>query len=184
MQLFATGHARTIQDFAEDAGGCQAGQPGQIHRGLGMPGATEYTPLLGHQGKQVAGTDQVLGLGRRVDDRLDRPSTLAGADPRSAGDVVHRNRVRCLMRGRVAVDHRPEMESSGDLGQDWHAQEPASMRDHELDHLGRDHLGRRDKISLVFPVFVIHDDDDPPFLQGLERVVDSREFIVHRRFLT
>ena len=60
---------------------------------------------------------------------------------------------------------------------------PPPVRDHELDRLGRDLLGRRDEVALVLPVFIVDDDDDPPFPQGLERVVDLREFIVHGGFL-
>ena len=98
-------------------------------------------------------------------------------------DVIDRHRVRRLVRGRVAVDHRAELEPSRDLGQDRHAHQPAPVRDHELDRLGRDLVGRRDEVSFVLPVFIVNDDDDPPFAQGLEGIVDLREFIVHGRFL-
>ena len=57
VQPLAPGHLDPIGDLAEDAGGCQAGQPGQVHGRLGMPGAAEHAALLGHQGKEVAGTD-------------------------------------------------------------------------------------------------------------------------------
>ena len=179
VQLLASGHADAVGDLAEHAGGRQAGQPGQVDRGLGMPGAAEHAPFLGHQRKQVAGPDEVAGLGRRVDDRPDRPRPLLGADARPARAVVHRHGVRRLVRGRVVVDHRAQLEPVGHLGQDRHAQLPAAVRDHELDDLGRDLLGRRDEVSLVLAVLVVDDDDDPPFLQGLERVLDLGIFLTH-----
>ena len=57
------------------------------------------------------------------------------------------------------------------------------MRDHELDRLGRDLLGRRDEVPLVLAVLVVDDDDDPPLLQGLEGVLDLGEFLTHRLVL-
>ena len=131
----------------------------------------------------MAGPHQVVRPRRRVDDRPDRPRPLLGADARAARLVIDRHRVRRLVRGGVAIDHRAELEPRGDLGQDRHAQQPAPVRDHELDRLGRDLLGRRDEVALVLPVLVVNDNDDPPFPQRLERVVDLREFIMHGRFL-
>ena len=184
VQPLAAGHAGAVEDLAEDAGRRQAGQPRQVDRRLGMAGAAEHAPLLGHQREQMAGPDQVVRPGRRVDDRPHRPRPLLGADARAARRVIDRHRVRRLVRGRVAVDHRAELKPRGDLGQDRHAQQPPPVRDHELDRLGRDLLGRRDEIPLVLPVLIVDDDDDPPFAQGLERFVDLREFIVHGRFLS
>ena len=42
-------------------------------------------------------------------------------------------------------------------------------------------LGRRDEIALVLPVLIVDDDDDPPFAEGLQGVVDLRELIMHGR---
>lgn len=90
--------------------------------------------------------------------------------------------VRRLVRSRIAVDHRPKMKPRSNFRQYRHAYQTAAVRDHELDHLGRDLLGRRDKIALIFAVFVVDDDDNPPFPERLECVVNLREFIMHGRF--
>ena len=116
VQLLASGHLDPIGDLAEDAGGRQAGKPGQVHGRLGMPRAAEHAPLLGHQRKEMAGSDQVVGPGGRVDDRPDRPRPLLGADPRAARPVIHRHRERRLVRRRVAVDHRAELEPAAISG--------------------------------------------------------------------
>ncbi len=149
-----------------------------------MPGAAEHAALLGHQGKEVAGTNELFGLRGRVDDGPHRPRPLLGADPRATRPVIHRDRERSLVRRRVVVNHRAELEPGRDIGHDGHAQLPPPMCDHELDRLGRDFLRRRDEISLVLPILVVHDDDDPTLLQGLDRFLDLREFFIHDRFLT
>ncbi len=87
------------------------------------------------------------------------------------------------MRSRVAIDHRAEPEPRGDLRENRHAELPAPVGDHEGDSLGRNLLGRRDEITLVFPVFIVDDDDDPPFLESTKSVVNLGDFVVHGRFL-
>ena len=76
------------------------------------------------------------------------------------------------------------MQPSGHLRQDRHAHLPSPMRDHELDQLGRDLLSRRDEIPLVLTVLVVNHNDDTSFPEGLERIVDLREFLIHGRFLS
>jgi hypothetical protein len=76
------------------------------------------------------------------------------------------------------------MEPCGDFRENRHAHLPASMRDHKLYQFRGDFLGRRDEISLVLTVLIVHDDDDASFLECLDRIVDLREFLIHVRFLT
>ena len=132
----------------------------------------------------MARPGQILGRGCGVNDGPNRPRPLLGTDARVTRLVVHRDRVRGLVRGRIPIHHRGKMKPGSDFRQNRHAYKTASVRDHELDHFGRDLVGGRDKIPLVFAVLVVNDDDDPPFPQCLECVVNLREFIVHGRFLT
>ena len=155
---------------------------GQVDGGLGMAGPAQHASFLGHEREQMPWPNQFVRPRRRVDDRSDRPRPLLGADARAARDVVDRHGVRRLVRGRVPLDHRPELKTSGRLGQDRHAQEPPPVRDHELDRLGTDLLGCRDEVTLVLPILIVDDNDDPPFPKRLQGVVDPGEFILHGRF--
>ena len=59
------GHARhgavVVHDFADDAGGREAGQAGQIHGGFGLAGAHQDAAFARAQGENVAGAGQVGG---------------------------------------------------------------------------------------------------------------------------
>jgi hypothetical protein len=115
--------------------------------------------------------------------RPDRPRPLLGADACPARDMVHRDRVRRLVRRRVVIDHRMQMEPAGHFGQDRHAEQPAPMRDHECDDLGGNLLRGRDEVSLVLAIFIVHDDDDTAVPQCLKRVFDLGIFFTHRHVL-
>ena len=88
VQLLAVGHLGAVGDLAEDAGGRQAGQAGEVDRRLGMPGAAEHAPLLGHQGEQVPGPHQVARPGLRVDDHADGARPFRDADAGAAAGVT------------------------------------------------------------------------------------------------
>jgi hypothetical protein len=49
------------------------------------------------------------------------------------------------------------------------------MQRHEIDHLGRDQLGRADEIALVLAVLVIGHDDDLAVAQVLDGLLDGAE---------
>ena len=83
VELLAAGDVDAVEDLAEDAGRLQAGEPGEVDRRLGVAGPAEDAPFPRDQREQVAGPDQVVGPGGRVDDRPDRPRPLLGADARS-----------------------------------------------------------------------------------------------------
>jgi hypothetical protein len=184
MQPITAGDAGAIEDLAEDSRRRQSSHPYQVDRRFGMASPSEHAPLLGDQGKEMARPGQILRHGCGINDGSNRPRPLFGTDAGVTRSMVHGNRVRGLVRGRIPIHHRGKMKPGRDLRQDRHAYKPASVRDHKLDHFGRNLVGGRDKIPLVFAVFVVNDDDDPPFPQCLEGVVNLREFIVHGQFLT
>ena len=78
------GHARhravVVDDLAQHAGRVEAGQAGEVDRGLGVAGPLEHAALAVAQREDVAGPGQVAGAGRRVDQRLDGGAT--GRRPR------------------------------------------------------------------------------------------------------
>ena len=46
------------------------------------------------------------------------------------------------------------------------------MRDHELDRLGTDLFGCRNEVTLVLPILIVDDDDNPAVPKRLQGIVD------------
>src|SRR5205823_4055287 len=59
VEAVAAGAALAVEDLDEDARRGEAGQAGEVDGRLGVAGAAEDAPLLGDQGEEVAGADEV-----------------------------------------------------------------------------------------------------------------------------
>src|SRR2546422_3309866 len=79
-----------------------------------------------------------------------------------AGGGVDAHRERRLPRLGVVLRHLREPEGLAALGRERQADQPAPVRRHEIDHLGRDLLGRADQVTLVLAVLVVRYDDELP----------------------
>ena len=99
------------------------------------------------------------------------------AGPRRA--VIDRHGVVRAQRGRVRLDHRVQLEPLADLGQDRHAELAAAVRDHEVDRLGRDLLGRADEVALVLAVLGIDDDHHPAVADRLDGIFNRGKTAGH-----
>ena len=102
---------------------------------------------------------------------------------------LDRDRERRPEVGRVLLDHRRQLELVAALLGQREADQAAALARHEVDRLGRDLLGREDEVALVLPVLVVHDDDEPPGAQLLDRLARSsrtafREFVHPAHFRT
>lgn len=78
-------------------------------------------------------------------------------------------------RRRVRFHHRMQVEMLTDLRQDRHAQLPATMRDHEVDRVGRRLLSRTDEVAFVLAVFSVDDNSDSPLADRVDRFFNSRK---------
>ena len=98
--------------------------------------------------------------------------------------VVTPNRRSASMLTVKAVDSSSVFRSAICGSPSWSQRSPVSgqadeasaVERHEVDHLGRDQLGRADKIALVLTVLVIGHDDDFPVAQVLDRLFDGAEW--------
>ncbi len=64
FQLRAAGHgAVVVHDLADHAAGIEAGHARQVACSLGVAGTGQHAAGLGHQREDVAGADDVFGLG-------------------------------------------------------------------------------------------------------------------------
>ena len=166
-----------VHDFADDAGGRQPGDAGEIDRGLGVAGAHEHAARPRAQRKHVPGAREISRLRRRIDGRPNRPRP----DPRRRSRCWCRPSPRCDTH--IAVSRRDELSAtssgissassrSGVIGQ---ADQPAPVPRHEVDGLRR-HLRRRHRqVAFVLAILVVDDDDHLTGAECLQRVVDPGE---------
>ena len=59
--------AVVVHDLADHAGGREAGEPGDVHGGLGVAGAHQHAAIARHQREHMARRDDVAGVLGRVD---------------------------------------------------------------------------------------------------------------------
>ena len=60
------------------------------------------------------------------------------------------------------VYHQRQIQRIHFLRRQRQADQPPTVRGHEIDRIGRDFFSGHAKIALVFPVFVIHEDNHFP----------------------
>jgi hypothetical protein len=111
-----------------------------------------------------------------MDRNLDRAGAVVRGDARR--DAVARlDRVHergAVLRFLVPA-HLRQAELVAALGREAEADEPASVRRHEVDRFGRRELCRDHEIAFVLPVGIVHDDDEAAAPDLLDRFVDRGE---------
>ena len=83
-------------------------------------------------------------------------------------------------RGFVALGHQLEAEVPHPLVAEGQADQPAAVAGHEINGLGRGHLGRDDQIALVFPFLVVGEDDHSSVAKLFDRLLDGHELAGRR----
>ena len=138
-------------DFADDAGGLEAGEAGEVDRGFGLSGANEDSALACAERKDVAGTDEIAGSGCGIDGRADGVGAVgrgdAGGDAFASFDGLSEGRAEA--RG-VLLRHGKEAEVVGALFCERQADKTATIAGHEVDGLGRDVLRSKGQVALRF----------------------------------
>jgi Domain of unknown function (DUF4388) len=165
-----------FHDFADHATGMEPCEPSEIHAGLGLSGARQHATGAGPQGEHMAGFDEIIGLARGVDERLDRSGTVEGADARGGSRPRFHGHAKSRFKGAgVVPHHHRNLQTVQQLTFKCGADQASAMGGHEIDGLGRDMLGRHGEIAFVFPVFIIDDHDHVPQADGLDGLVDARK---------
>ena len=162
------GHVSVVvHDFADAARRLQTGQPGQIHRRLGVPGAAQHPAGTGDQREDMPRRMEVRRGLRRIGEGLDGRGAVEGGDARRrmlAGiDADREARAKRIGIAR----HLMEAEFLGALQTERRADQPAAMSSHEIDGFGRNLLRRHHKVALVLAVLIIGEDDHFAGGQGL-----------------
>src|SRR5260370_4839640 len=88
-ELRHAGHGAVFaHDFADDAGGSQAGDAREVHGCFRLTGANEHAALASAQRKNVAGAREVLWFGLRIDGREDGDGAVGSAAAGGDADAV------------------------------------------------------------------------------------------------
>src|SRR6266508_1216543 len=153
-----------------------AGQAGEVHRGLGVAGATKHTPVLGTQREDVARHGEVLGLDLGIDQRADGDGAVVGRGPgRHPPAGVDRHREGGAHGRRVLRDHHAELQLVQPLPGHRHADEAAPVCGHEVHRFRRSLLGGQDQIALVLSVLVVDDQQETSLADLLQGLPDRDE---------
>ena len=176
-ELSQPGHPTAlVEHLADDAGRVAAGQPGEVHRRLGVAGAAEHAAFLGPQRKDVAGHGQVVGPHVGIDERADRHGAVIGrrAGGHPAARIDGDGEGGAHRRG-VLGDHHAQLELVEPLAGHRHADQAAAVGRHEVDGLRRGLVGRHHEVALVLAVFVVDDQQDPAQADLLDALLDRSE---------
>ena len=116
------------------------------------------------------------GGARGIDRDLDRVRAVVRGD--AGGDAVARldrdgegGAVGLL----VVLGHRAQPELVAALARQAEADQPAPVRGHEVDGLGRAALGGDREVALVLAVLVVDDDHEAPGADVVQRPLDGGE---------
>ena len=149
-----------VEDFADDAGGEEAGHPRDVDRRLRVAGADQSAAGAGHEGEDVAWGDQVGARGFGVDGGGDGVGAVAGGDAVSQAFAgVDGDGEGGLVLLAVGGGHHREAELFDVAGGHGEADEAAGVAHHEGQGLGGGELGGDDEVALVFAVLVVDEDE-------------------------
>ena len=168
--------AVVVDDLGEHARRLEAGEAGEVDRGLGVAGPVEHAALAVAQREDVAGTGEVFGAGRGVEDGLHRGAAVGGGDAGGRAVAgVDRDRERGALRLGVVGHHQRDPQLVEPAALDRHADHAARVADHERHGLGRHLLGRDDEVALVLTVGVVDHDHDLAACDGVDGLLDLCE---------
>ena len=175
-----SGHARhgavVVHDLADDGGRVQAGEPGEVHAGLGLPGALEHAARARHEREDVPGLHQVAGAALRVDGHLDGVGAVGRRDARGHAFAGLDGDGERRLQARLVLDrHRREVQLRAALRREREAHEAAALLGHEVDALRAGELRGHGEVALVLAVLVVADDDHLALAQVVQRIGDRRE---------
>jgi hypothetical protein len=152
--------AVVVHDLADHARGVEAGEAGEVDRGLGMAGADQRAAVPRHEGEDVAGRDDVLAAHLRVDGDGDCMGPVGGGD--AGGHAVLRldgDGEGGGVAGAVGLGHQRQAELLDPPAVHRQADQAAGEAGHEVDRVRRGELGGDDEVALVLAVLVIDQDE-------------------------
>ncbi len=162
LELRPAGHGSIIvHDLADHGGGLQISQAGKIHRTFGLSCPNQDSSLHGAERKNMARPYQILRSGARCHGRKNRVGTaLGGLAWQQPIRRINTHRKGRIVLAGIFSDHHGEIELAEPGVGHGKTDQAAGLRGHEVDGLWSDELRCHAEISFVFPIFVIHKDQD------------------------
>jgi hypothetical protein len=180
LEVVHAGHLAVVaHDLADDGGGAQAGEAGQVDRALGVAGADQDAAGLGAQREDVAGADDVGGAEVLVAGDADGLGAVGRGD--AGGDAaagLDRDGEGGAHVAGVGGDHHRQAQLGDPLGGEGEADEAATLAAHEVDLLGGAGLGGDDEVALVLAVLVVDEDDHAAAADDLDAALDVIEVVL------
>jgi len=148
----------------------------------------QQTPLIFLTAKSLK-EDRIEGFKIGCDDYITKPfsmeelmlrihAVLKRAKPAAGTEMP----TGSFSIGKYSFDHERQIEPLSDVGQNRHAKLALAVRDHEVHDFRRHLFGRTDEIAFILAVLGIHNDDDPPGGNGLDRGFDTGKTMGHDFF--
>ena len=172
--------AVVVHDLADDAGGRRGRRGARDRPSLRSARcARARRRACARSGKTWPGVTRSSGRASGSTADADRVRAVGGAD--AGGDAVARldaDTVNAVPSGgppRLARRLHRQLERVDLLLGEREADEAAAVLGHEVDRLGRDHLGGHRQIALVLAVLVVDEDDHLAGADVVERIDDARD---------
>jgi hypothetical protein len=170
-----------VHHLADDGGGLETREAGEVHRPLGLPGAHEHAAAPRAQREDVPGARQVLGARVVAHGGEHGVRAVLGAD--AGGDALRRldadGEGGAERRAvRVLLHHERELQLLHPRLVEGEADEAAPVLRHEVDGVGRDLLRGDAEVALVLAVLVVDEDDHAALLQVADGVLDALHGVV------
>lgn len=179
QELWQTGHGSVvIEDLADDAHGEEAGYLSQVHGGFSVTSPLEHATIFGTQGEYVTRLNQIAWDSCWRSQHLDGFCPIGSTD--ACGDSM------CGIDADLEVgfelitvfgDHAFNSQLAKPVLAGRHTDESPAEARHEIDGFGGYFLGSHNEIPLIFPVFVIDDNNhfagpniDENVFNGVERI--------------
>jgi hypothetical protein len=166
--------AVVVHQFRQHADRRQASKTTKIDAGLGMSGAHQHAAVLGDQGKDVTGPDEIRSAAVAIGQRPNRVGSLLRRN--SSGQTVahvHRDRESGPKRGVIGGYHRVETKPARLVAGQRRTDDPRRVAYDERHFLGRAKRGGHEQIALVLAIVVIGDDNDLAAGKGRNRRFDA-----------
>ena len=149
-----------VHDLNDDGSRRQPRHARQVYACFGVARAFEDPARFGNEREYMARLLDVpwRGVGRHG--LQDGVRALCRADPRPdlLGGIDRYGEIGLMLRA-VIPHHQRYIQLSRALRHDRHANQTAGLRGKKIDDLWRDFFRCDDQVTLVFSIFVIHQDD-------------------------
>ena len=173
-----------VQNLADHASGKEPREACEIDGGFGVSDPLEHSTIACAKRRNVSRASQIGRHSGRIDCDANSLCAILRADAGSHTESCFRvdaDREGSALLFRVFLALLRKLKLVGALASEGETNPSAGFLDHEIYELRRDQLRRTDKVTLVFAVFVVRNDDELACLYVGDRLLDCPE--LHSLFL-